>query len=439
MTDFFYEGGGRRRAVDALFEEIHGSAGVILLIGESGSGRSTVLNRFCAEADPDVLTVGSGVGDILMSAEQCLAVMATALASAGQLGGAFGDNPDLVVQAVRDSGRQPVFVIDDAHELGEQPLAVVAAFCAGQGVPLILAGDHTLVRNGVAHIALSAFSLAESEDFIAAWLSVGDEDELPSHRTIEKLHRDSAGMPGRLAALLASGAATRNTWFPAGFPLWHVVFTLGAAVLLLWLITHLAPTAPAPAAPAEISVELPVSGPASGPELPATRLSAAAVPRPLDVRELPDGGQTIALPPPATGSSVPAAAPAPVAPATTGLTANGAANPPVSAPKPVPGRRFTAQEEALLGEKASRYTLQLFASFNERAVQDFAVRHPELPIRLFRTVREELPWHVAVTGVYRNKEEAKAAAGKLPADLSRLQPWARSLQGIQDELRRRKE
>ena len=83
MTDFFYEGGGRRRAVDALFEEIHGSAGVILLIGESGSGRSTVLDRFCAEVDPDVLTVGRGVGDILMSAEQCLAVMATALANAG--------------------------------------------------------------------------------------------------------------------------------------------------------------------------------------------------------------------------------------------------------------------------------------------------------------------------------------------------------------------
>lgn len=123
----------------------------------------------------------------------------------------------------------------------------------------------------------------------------------------------------------------------------------------------------------------------------------------------------------------------------TGPGVNGAANPPASVPKPVPSRRFSAQEEALLAEKASRYTLQLFASFNERAVQDFAARHPELPIRLFRTVREELPWHVAVTGVYRNKEEAKAAAGKLPVDLARLQPWARSLQGIQDELRRRKE
>lgn len=453
MTDFFYEGGGRRKAVDALFEEIYSGRGVALLTGESGSGRSKVIARFCAEVDPDVLAVGVITGDILMSAEQCLAGMAAALARFALLEGPGIDNLDLVVAAVRDSGRTPVFIVDDAHELGEQPRSVIEAFCLAQTIPLILAGDRTLGRTETARIELPAFTLADSEDFVAGWLAVGDEDELPSHRAIEKLHRDAAGMPGRLAQLLAGGAATRNIWFPAGFPLWHVLFTLVAAGLLLWLLTHLRPSTPAPVSTGEIALRLPSPEALSDREQPPrTRLSAVAVPRALDVTSLPEAdapvadSRALALPPPmepaAADSALPPLPAAPVPSVTAPSTTAAPVPPAVKLPPPpkvVASPRRTADEQALLAERPGRFTLQLFASFNEQAVRQFAQRHPGQGIRVFRTVREELPWYVAVTGVYHSKEEAKVAAARLPPDLVKLQPWARSLQSIQDELRRRKD
>lgn len=428
--DFYYEGGGRRGALDELFEAIHPGA-VVCVAGAAGSGRTALVARFCQEVDPAVLAVAVVTGDILMSAEQCLQAMADAFQPGETL------SPQRAVGQVQAGGRTPVLIVDDAHELGEQPRADVVRFCAGHGVPLVLAGDSTLAGESAqtcVPILLRAFTEEESEDFIAAWLAVGDEDELPSHRTVERLHRQAAGLPGRLAALLAGGAATRNTWFPAGFPLWHVVFSVVAVGLLLVLLAWLAPQeAPNTGVRSGQEVEVPLPAPhevAGRAQDPVTRLSSVAVPRPVEIAPLP---VTEVVPAPVASPEKAAETPVALPPP-----------PPVAAPKIVAGkpvalRRYTADEDALLKEKASRYTLQLFASFNEQAVRQFEAAHAGAGIRVFRTVREELPWYVAVTGSHRNKDEAKAAIAKLPADLRKLGPWARSFQGIQDELRRRKD
>lgn len=431
--DFYYEGGGRRAALDELFEAICPAA-VVCVVGEAGSGRTALVARFCQEADPDVLAVAVVTGDILMSGEQCLQAAA----------GAFRPDeladPQQAVERVQAGGRMPVLIVDDAHELGEQPRVEVVRFCRERGVALVLVGDGVLVdepERTHGPILLRAFTEEESEDFIAAWLAVGDEDELPSHRTVERLHRQCGGMPGRLAVLLAAGAAARNTWFPAGFPLWHVVFSVAAVGLLLVLLAWLAPQdvrRTASLAGQEVEVPLPapheVAAAGQDAAAPATRLSSVAVPRPVEIAPLPVT-EVVPSPVPAPEKALetPVALPPP---------------PPVAAPrvaagKPVALRRYTADEDSLLREKASRYTLQLFASFNEQAVRQFEAAHAGTEIRVFRTVREELPWHVAVTGSYRSKDEAKAAVAKLQPDLRKLEPWARSFQGIQDELRRRKD
>lgn len=437
--NFFYEGGGRRSAVDALFEEIHRPEAVVCLLGDEGSGRTEVLERFCAEVDPDVLSVAVVTGDILMSATQCLAVLAQALPPSSMTHDVPEDAAAAVIR-IRESGRSPVLVVDDAHELGERPRSDILEFCRYNVVPLVLAGDAQLLGREVpeelitGRIALRAFSENETEDFVAGWLAVGDEDELPSHRTIERLHRQSHGLPGKLVTLLESGAARRNTWFPVGLPLWHVVFTIGAALLLLLLLLRFAPeptTAVAQDA-GEIAVLLPTPA-ASAPSLtpPETRASSVAIPRPLEITPLSTVGTGEAsTPAPAVAgqAAIPIALPPPAAA-------------PVATPgkPPVAARRYSADEEALLKERASRFTLQLFASFNEQAVRQFETKHRDVDIRVFRTSREELPWYVAVTGVYPGKDAAKAGVAQLPADIRKLEPWARSLQGIQDELRRRRD
>lgn len=457
--EFFYEGGGRRDAIDAIFESIHRSDALVLLEGPSGCGRSALLERFLVEADPDVLAIARVNGDILMSADQCFALLTEALGAppSGQdERGALLDG----VALVREAGRLPVLLVDDAHELGEETRAALMGLAREAYVTLVMAGDETLEASlerdlQPARILLRAFDADESEDFVAAWLAVDDEDELPSHRAIAKLHRQSKGLPGRLVELLEAGAARRTPLLPNGFPVWHVALTVVALALLLWLLARIEPgeESSAPVTPAEIPLALPAPGSAADADaaagvVPGNRAVAVAVPRPVVVNgyspEEPSVPATVVAP------SAPVTVVAPAIPARP--SANGTAialpSPKAIAPVPVPApvaepqkvvKRYSADEESLLKERAAGYTLQLFASFNEEAVRQFRAKHAAAGVRTFRTVREELPWYVAVTGTWRNKEDAKAAIGKLPAELQKLKPWARSFQGIQDELRRRKD
>jgi len=471
--EFFFTGGGRQEALDALFEGIRHSGVVMLLLGEAGSGRSALVRRFAAEADPDVLAVAVVTGDILMSPGQLLAALRDALGYTPSTQPA--DDLWRAVHAIRDASRDAVLVVDDAHELGMEARAEILRFAQEADVALVLVGDATLAASmdpqvTVETVALRPLDEEEIDAFVAGWLAVDDEDELPSNRVMARLHRASAGMPGRLAELLAAGAAKREPLLPNGIPPWHLLIGAGAVLLLAGIVVFLLASSPVgeDTAPVEKVVELPhPSAPASATETSSRNGADVAVPRPMEakvyqpapkpadmtggaagaVAAMPDSAAPANAAPanaaPASAASAPAV---PAVPATSAGPAVVAAPPaaaisapatkPASQPAPAPSR-FTADEQALLAEPRSRYTVQLFASFNSEAVHNFRARHQGTDMRVFRTTREDLPWFVAVAGSYRNRDEAKAAVARLPLDLQALKPWARSLQGIHDELRRR--
>ena len=81
------------------------------------------------------------------------------------------------------------------------------------------------------------------------------------------------------------------------------------------------------------------------------------------------------------------------------------------------------------------FVLQLFASFTESSVRQFAAAHPGT--RVLRLSRDGSPWYVAVTGSFRSKEAARAAVDGMAPELRKLSPWPRSVSALQDELRRR--
>lgn len=425
--DFFYEGAGRGAAVEALFESVHRAEPLILISAPTDSGRSMVVRRFASLADPDVLAVAVVTGDIMMSAAQCCGALCGQLADASPLADDANstDNfPDLIA-GIRTGGRTPVFVLDDAHELGEETRLAVLALARVCSVPLILVGDQTLSAAMDADvvpvsIGLPTLTEQETEDFVAAWFPIADEDELPSHRVMARLHRQSHGLPGAVVKLLQSGAARRNKLLPAGLPVWHVISATTALLLLLWLVIHAGAkdAGVAPAVAVGVAIPLPVPGQiraeSGTPLMPGTltpgtaRTSKLAVPAPI-----------------AAVPFVPSRAPAQ------------AAAIPESPPQQETAPRYSLDEEALRTEAGSRFTLQLFAGANEQSVRQLASRHAPIRTRIFRTVREGAPWYVAVTGSYGGKEGAQAAVARLPTDLQALRPWARNFQGIQDELQRR--
>ena len=190
-ADFFYSGGGRREALEAIFEGVHRGDAVLLLVGAAGAGRTALIKRFRDEVDPHVLSVATSVGDILASADQLFASLAA------ELGESEGAPADRLWQAIcreRDESRNVVLIVDDAHDLGAETRSAVVRFAREAGVALVLLGDETLAPDmdpevAFEVIALRPLSEEESEAFIAGWLGIDQEDELPSHRTVARLHR----------------------------------------------------------------------------------------------------------------------------------------------------------------------------------------------------------------------------------------------------------
>lgn len=430
MTDaeeFFYEGGGRRAAVDTLLDGVLNARPLMVLSGPSGSGCGVVIRRFIAEADPAALAIALVTGDILMSMEQCAAALMQALAAAGAQ--SSGNLQDMVTD-LRAQHRVPVLVLEDAHELGEETRNALLVLARACEVSLVLTGDDTLrglvgADGAVFGIPLRAFSVEEAEDFVVAVLVRDGVATVPSRRLIKRLHRQSQGLPGGLVKLLRAGAAKRSALIPEGFPLWHVLFAVLAMLLLLWLVSRSGAESARVTGGVDQSRHIALPAPAVAAEAGMTRTAKLAVPA------LMEKMRPLALPP-VVARQMPEAVPPD--------TVNTAVSTARAIPSPSQvASRLSLDEAALLQESGARFTLQLFAGLNEQVVRQLASRHPGADMKVLRMVRDNQPWHVVIVGVYDSKDAAQAASARLPAELQALNPWARSLDGLQEALRQRRD
>jgi len=96
-------------------------------------------------------------------------------------------------------------------------------------------------------------------------------------------------------------------------------------------------------------------------------------------------------------------------------------------------------EKTLLGWPASGYTLQMLGARSEESAKNFIRSQADSTnFYHFSTVYKGLPWHVVVYGRYANRDIANAAIRKLPASLRKVKPWARSVKGVQIDIRKKK-
>lgn len=426
---FFFEGAGRRAALDAILGAAESEAPVLYLTGPTGIGRTTTLQHFLRETDPAIYAVVYVVGDILMSAEQCCAALNTWLDRSVQ----GGDQCEALVGAflrVRASGRTPVVLVDDADELGEETLSTLRDVCGSGAATLVLAGEGGLATKPDSGLVVVMRPLdgEQCAAFASAWAQHQDSRLQLSRREVSRLCRKSGGLPGTLHSLLEQSATASTGGFrPGNMPVGHVLFILVAVAALIWLLRDMGQDRSlALVSATEVSIMLPgPSGAVSGASPDGfDGIAGVAVPRPVVVVPRPaPPARVVDAPSEDVSSPVSRSEVAPV-PA------------PVEEPRPVP-RRYSIDEQAMQAEKPSRFALQFFASFNEQSVRQFVTRYADKGMRSFRSVREGLPWYVVVSGSYRTKEDARNAVNGLTGDLQELKPWPRSFQGIQDELRRR--
>lgn len=89
----------------------------------------------------------------------------------------------------------------------------------------------------------------------------------------------------------------------------------------------------------------------------------------------------------------------------------------------------------ILSQGPNHYTLQVVAGENIETIDDFIKQHQLRDnIAFYHTLRKDKDWYGLVYGMYENKELAKAAVNQLQPSLKRLNPWIRSLGGIQTDI-----
>jgi septal ring-binding cell division protein DamX/type II secretory pathway predicted ATPase ExeA len=99
-------------------------------------------------------------------------------------------------------------------------------------------------------------------------------------------------------------------------------------------------------------------------------------------------------------------------------------------------KAIPAREQRLLKYAASDYVLQLMGSVDEARTRSFVKQYVgRLPVSYFETRRKEKPWFVAITGPYDNRAAALSGVKVLPTALQKQRPWARSIAGIQKDIR----
>ncbi|WP_207060599.1 SPOR domain-containing protein [Motiliproteus sp. SC1-56] len=96
------------------------------------------------------------------------------------------------------------------------------------------------------------------------------------------------------------------------------------------------------------------------------------------------------------------------------------------------------RENVLLSWNPDGYTLQILGARKEQSVTDFVQGHPQrADLYAFSTIFKGKPWYVVVYGEYRTRDQAMAAIPELPRTLRERRPWARSIKGVQNDIRRK--
>ena len=150
--------------------------------------------------------------------------------------------------------------------------------------------------------------------------------------------------------------------------------------------------------------------------------------------------------PPASAKPVTAGAPAKPAP-TSGpaLTVEGAvvaepaaaaqtpAAPAASTPVPRTGGSGGGDNAWLNSQPPANFTVQVMGVSAASAAQNYLRRHPNVGLRIIRTVRDGRDWYVVVKGSFAGRGEAQGAVKDLQD--ANAQPWVRTIDGIQRDTR----
>lgn len=474
----------------ALLEHLSRYSNLLSVVeGPTGSGKSLFMMEFSRHQDE--ATVMSQVkASMLMTAGQLLQAIYAGFA------GHFSQSPNEATfgpllkfaHDLEEKGQKALVLIDNAQELNTDAVSMLLDMMSlateNQSVPHVaLFSGYSLSRNLDAYqtsrydqlshtITLSPYTLEQTKAYLLHRVrAVGGGINLPfNDRQIKQIYQESGGYPGRINNIAQAMMGKGNTGaakgllggrlnFSMGFPLMHMallsIVMLGILVTVLFSddpkedksLTRTANVIPLNTRQGQSSSEtlaridamqkkIGSEGSVTLPPIPSGAIAPSTEPK------------TKITPPASSLQTLPSESNVPTAPIRSESPQIVAA--PIleeKVPTKVEQEKVEVKTETKkdpfdktqwwLAQNPNRYTLQLLGTYNQKTVKDFIRSQGSVDaFSYFQTKHKGQDWFVVVYGSYRNRSEAIGALESLPKDLKSLNPWARSVLGIQQDIQK---
>jgi len=530
-NSIFFEPPSRLQVLDKLKHMVRFSDFLLLISGEEGSGKSTLVENLRPDLQDTTLHSCTIRPEVDYNQEQLLNDLLSQLPLHEQVSDGFSDRLQafyLQLQAMRESGQKCLIIVDDVDKLSKdaielllnlhlsdnstgsaQLLLLMNAPCADD----LLNSDTVKSMEGrVHHVVLDRMSDEETQEYISLCHPAADS---LSEKKRAQLIQLSEGLPGRVDKLLAGGkvsAQSKKTGARA-FPLpaAHMggvgLILAGIFAVSLWQFFPEESVEQEVTVNETVSVPLPVPAPSSPAEdvtvIAANETGQTVATEQLEQKELEAAlreknaakkelEQRIALQekkveeakvtpeqqdkqdnvariaeelrevikentPEASTVTKPETVAAEVPPSVKPVSEvkkvkpvvayKDSAKPKPPKPelkKPAPAKpevsksKYTASENKILSWKSTGYTLQMLGARSRKSAMDFiAKQNNSERFYYFSTVYKGAPWHVVIYGEYVNRDVANAAIKKLPSTLREMRPWARSVRGVQIDIKKK--
>ncbi len=478
----------------AMLEHLSRYSSMLLVVeGEQGSGKTSFMKEFSTHQAEDAV-ISHVHGSMLMTAGQLLNSIYEGFGSEIEHlspDSTFG--PLLSFAAEQEqSGQVALIIIDNAQELNTDAVVMLLDMMSmsseHQATPHVLVfSEYPLQRNldafqknrfeQLSHQqTLNPFTLEETKAYLLHRIrSISGEINLPfSDKQVKAIFKESKGFPGRINTAaqgqMSNGndnGASKSAFklnIAQGFPAVHMA--LLSIVMLGILVAVIFSDSDESVETSPIGNAIPLSGEGNSSSTSPTIARIEEMQKRLgsegnqfSLPPIPNDTLTIETPivsnnqdsrsqngiaaAPVRQASAAPLAPIPLSPQvvtsapviqqTVSPTLSTNSEPEVES---APSDRFE-KTAWWLTQSPNRYTLQLLGTYNLATVKEFIRDQGSLDgFSYFQALHNNRDWFVVVYGNYRNRSEAIAAVETLPQELQSLNPWARSVRGVQQDIRK---